>query len=324
MIQARHLVLLALVLLGGVLRTPADKPDEFLMPRMQQNTYLSHAVDPIQFGFTSEQTTNGLSLVHARATLAPNQTARIHLSGGQIPVVRVRGRSQRMKTAALLDTSMPVSWMEFSISQKFAADFLGTEDHKIQYHGTYNIGDASAYAAVVPAIHIESVRIGNAPLFVRMAIGSIGPLARGITSPDIGLVIGYDLLQELEYIQFNSQSQLLQLSSTTPYTPDPEWLMTEAKIVAVKNQGLAVEGAILGQPTPIVLDFAGDYHFSRGDVKVSVTKQISLGDVVFRKVPTLILPTYDAPPRAGRRMLDEYIVTVCPKKGVVYFERFPE
>ena len=59
-------------------------------------------------------------------------------------------------------------------------------------------------------------------------------------------------------------------------------------------------------------------------MKVNMTKQVSLGDVVFRKVPTLLLPTYNAPARAGRRMLENYLITICPKKGVVYFERFPE
>ena len=76
--------------------------------------------------------------------------------------------------------------------------------------------------------------------------------------------------------------------------------------------------------TPIILDVAGDYHFARGDVKVSSTKQVSMGDVVYRKVPTLLLPINHSPPRAGRKMLEKYIVTICPKAGVVYFERFPE
>lgn len=294
------------------------------MPRMQQNTYLSHAKDPAQFGFKTVRLANGLALQEARARLHPKQSARLQLSEKQIPLLTLRGRSQRMKTTALLDTSSPTSWMEFSTSQKFSATFLGTDDYKLPYIGNYNIGKTSAYAAVISTLRIESVRIENTPVYVRMATHSLGPLSRGITSPNIGAVLGYDVLKEFEFIQFNSHARMVELSSSEPYTPNPELLMTEAKIVEVKGQGLAIKGALLGAPIPVVLDFAGDYHFSRGDIKTKVTKQVSLGDVVFRKVPTLLLPTYDAPARAGRRMLENYIITVCPQKGVVYFERFPE
>ncbi|MDF7824911.1 hypothetical protein P4B35_12885 [Pontiellaceae bacterium B12227] len=323
MIQIRYLFTLTAACSIAV-PSAAEKQEEFIMPRMQQNTYLSHAKDPAQFGFRTTQTANGTLLQDANARLHRGQTVQLQLSEKQIPVFTLRGRSQRMKTMALLDTSSPTSWMEFSTSQKFAATFLGTDSYKLPYNGKYNIGKASAYAAVISTLRIDSLRIENTPVYVRMALHSLGPLARGITSPDIGAVIGYDVLKEFEYIQFNSHDRTLELSSTDAYTPNAELLMSEAKIVTLKDHGLAVEGALLGEPAPIVLDFAGDYHFSRGDVKVNVTKQISLGDVVFRKVPTLLLPTYDAPPRAGRRLLENYIITICPKKSVVYFERFPE
>ena len=100
--------------------------------------------------------------------------------------------------------------------------------------------------------------------------------------------------------------------------------MATAKIKRQQSFGLAVEGAIFGKPTPIILDVAGDYNFARGDVKVSVTKQVSIGDIVYRKVPTLLLPVNSSPQRAGRKMLENYIVTVCGKKGVVYFEQVPQ
>lgn len=315
-------VLIAAFLVGGALCASAQ--NEFIMPQMQQNTYLSHTKEPEQFGFRTIELEEGLVLHDAQARLHPNQTASIKLSEGQIPVINIRGHARRIYTTALIDTSSPTSWMEFSTSQKFNAVFLGYDSNTIPYTGTYNTGDASAFAAVVSRIQIDTLLIENTPLYVRMATHSLGPLARGITAPTIGSVLGYDVLQEFEYIRFNSLDRLLELSSTEPYVPNEPLLMTTAKIVAVKNHGLAIEGSLQGKPEPIVLDFAGDYFFSRGDMKVKITKQVSLGDVVFRKVPTLVLPTYDAPARAGRRMLEEYIITICPRKGVVYFERFPE
>ncbi|MEI6891712.1 MAG: hypothetical protein V5783_06020 [Pontiella sp.] len=294
------------------------------MPRMQQNTYLSHAQDPATFGFKTEKRTRGRDLTKAYVQLRPEQSAQLKLSEMQIPLFTLRSRSQRMKTNALLDPSSPDSWMEFTTSQRFSAIFLGTDHYKLPYRGIYNIGRASAYAAVIPTLRIESIRLDHCPIYVRMATHSLGPLSRGITSPNIGAVLGYDVLKMFEFIQFNPYTRRVKLSTTEPYEPNPELLMTIAKIVDVPLQGLVVEGAVLGTPTPVVLDFAGDYHFSRGDVKVNITKQVSLGDVVFRQVPTLLLPTHHAPARAGRRMLENYIITVCPQKGVVYFEEFPE
>jgi len=38
-------------------------------------------------------------------------------------------------------------------------------------------------------------------------------------------------------------------------------------------------------------------------------------------VPTTVLAVQDLYPRAGRKLLAKYVVTVCPRNGVVYFER---
>lgn len=324
MIQIRHLSIpLAAFIVGCTVCVLAQK--EFIMPQMQQSTYLSHTKEPELFGFRTVELETGLALHDAHARLHPNQMARIKLTERQIPLIKIQGHARRIHTTALLDTSSPTSWMEFSTSQKFKAVFLGTDAYKIPYTGTYNTGGAAAYAAVISTIRIDNtLQLENTPLYVRMATHSLGPLVRGIISPNIGAVLGYDVLKEFEYLRFNPREQLIELSSMQPYSPKDELLMTTAKIVPVKNHGLAIAGRLLGKPEAIILDFAGDYHFSRGDVKVSITKQVDLGDVVFRNVPTLVLPMYDAPARAGRRMLDDYIITICPKKGVVYFERFPE
>ncbi|MEA2069322.1 MAG: hypothetical protein U9P12_08985 [Verrucomicrobiota bacterium] len=301
----------------------AGSDEEFSMPTMQQNTYLSHSKQPQYFGFEAFPVKDGINF-RGNARLHANHMATSRFKKGGIPVIEVRGRSTRMKLNMLLDTSSLDSWMEFATSQEFEATFLGIDDDNIPYRGGYNTGGVEAYAAVVRQLRIEQLFIENVPLYVRMAMNSLGPLERGIRKPKVEGILGYDNLKNFEYVQFDFDAEAVHFSSSIPYLPHQDLLMAEAKIVGLQNYGLAVQGAIFGKPTPIILDVAGDYHFARGDVKVSSTKQVSMGDVVYRKVPTLLLPINNSPPRAGRKMLEKYIVTICPKAGVVYFERFPE
>lgn len=297
--------------------------DEFVMPRMQQNTYLSHAKDPGMFGLEAVPTDDGLTYAgHAR--LKPNRVGTLFFDKAPLPVITVGKNSGRLKMNALLDTSSPNSWVEFITSRGFDATFLGIDGETMPYGGAYNTGGVPAYAAVIPHLKMDTIQIENAPFYVRMAMHSLGPLARGIVVPEVESVFGYDLLATFEYIRFDFKSDTVRFSSTKPYEPEQNFLMTAAKIVEVAGHGLAIQGAISGVPAPIILDVAGDYHFARGDVKMKITKQVDLGDVVYRQAPTLLLPTHESPARAGRKMLEPYVVTIAPKKGVVYFERIPE
>lgn len=316
-------LLLVALFFGCATDSSKNSGEESILPEMQQNTYLSHAKMPQQYGFSVYPTKEGL-LMRGKARLHPNHMAGVNFVKGQIPVIEMHGRAKRMKMNALLDTSSPSSWVEFNTSQEFEAVFMGMDEQHFPYRGGYNTGNAPGYAAVISQMRIDQLMIENIPVYVRMAMNSLGPLARGIKVPGVDAVIGYDILSTFEYIQFDFDSEVVKFSSTIPYLPHQDLLMTKAKIKSLNGYGLAVDGAIFGEPTPIILDFAGDYHFARGDIKVSQTRQVSIGDVVYRKVPTLLLPINNTPPRAGRKMLEKYIITICPKLNIVYFERIPE
>ncbi|MDZ8119397.1 hypothetical protein [Pontiella agarivorans] len=320
MVPRPQTILAAALLLAGKL--PAS--EEFVLPRMQRNVYLSHAKPAEQFGLKTVEGEKGPTYAGS-AKIIPEQPATIAFETGPIPVIRVSGTTAFDPMNALLDTGSPVSWMEFGTAQKFDAVFLGSRRDPMVYTGNLNTGKVPGYAAAVPVMKMGYIDVQNTPLYVRMAMNSLGPLARGIAAPRIDAVFGYDLLKNFEYIHFDFQKREVCFSSTDIYVPDTDLLMSICSMVKVPEGGLAVEGSISGIPTPVILDVAGDFHFSRGEVKVHLTRQVSLGDVVWRKVPTLLLPPGEKRmPRAGRRMLERYTVTVCPKKGVVYFERLPE
>lgn len=312
--------LLFTVLLAGCNSPEKDDNKQRILSENEQKAFLSRAKQPQRFGFSVYPTSDGNLSVNGSARLHPLHVASANFAG-RAPVIKMRGKAGRMKMKALLDTSSPTSWMEYSTAMKFDAFPLGVDEQVFPYQGGYDIGNVNAFAAVVTQLRVDQLCIEDIPLFVRMAANSLGPLNRGVYNPKIGAVIGYDVLGNFEYIHIDLVAGTVDFSATTPYTPNENLLMTEARIVPAANSGLAVEGSIFGEKTPIVLDIAGNYHFENSTADASITRQVSLGDVVYVKVPTRLPVTHNLPPRAGRLMLEKYIITICPKKGVVYFER---
>lgn len=320
-LKTLSILLLSCLTLSGCLTNDEPQAD-ITMPQMQQNTYLSHAKPPQQFGFSVFPVDGGIAYAGS-ARLHPNHFALEKMVRDDIPIIKMRGRSKRNKMNVLIDTSSPSSWLEFSKSQKFDAYFLGTNDEVIPYRGGYNTGGQNAYAGVVTQLRVDSLFMENVPFYIRMASGSLGPLARGIRTPAIDAIMGHDNLRTFEYIQFNLRNNTIKFSSTKPYIPHDELLIAMARIVNLPGYGLAVKGYVEGEQTPIILDLAGNFGFARGDVKTKITREVDIDLLTFDQVPTLLLPIHDSPPRIGRKLLAPYIITVSNGDGVVYFERPP-
>ncbi len=314
------LLLFSLVLMGCVSKNGEQKDEP--LSGTQQEMCLSHARPPQQFGFSIYAVKGGMAYA-GRGRLHPNHFTSADMIEENIPVIKMRGRSKRNRMNALVDTSSPVSWMEFSTSQKFNAFFLGINDMVLPYRGSYNTGGINAYAGVVTQMRIDNLFIENIPFYIRMSQGSLGPLARGIREPKIDAIVGYDNLRSFEYVQFDLQNNVINFSASQPYTPNPDLLADIARIVKAPGHGLAVEGRIDGQPTPVILDFAGGFSLARGDIKVATTRSVQIGHLSFQDVPTLVLPVHSAPPRVGRKLLAPYLVTICNNEGMVYFEQLP-
>lgn len=311
--------MLSSVVLSGCLSLDGPK-NEKPLSETQQEMILSHARPPQQFGFSIFSAQEGLAYAGS-GRLHPNHFTSAKMLTENVPVIKMRGKSKRNTMNALVDISSPVSWLEFSTSQDFSAYLLGINDEVIPYRGGFNTGGIKAYAAVITQVRIDNLFIENIPFYIRMASGSLGPLTRGIKKPNIDAIIGYDNLNSFEYIQFDLQNHVINFSASTPYTPNTKALLDIARIVKAPGHGLAIEGKIDAYPTPIILDFAGDFSLARGDIKVSITRSVEMGHLVVSDVPTLILPVHDAPPRVGRKLLSPYLITICNREGLVYFEQ---
>ena len=316
------ILMLSTLTLAGCLSNNGEPPKDKPLSKTRIEKCLSHPRPPQQYGFSIYPVEGGMAYA-GQGRLHPNHLTSAEMLEENIPVIIMRGRSPRNKLNALIDISSPVSWMEFSVSQDFTAYFMGINDHVLPYRGNYNTGGVPAFAAVVTQMRIDNFFIENIPFYIRMAEGSLGPLARGIREPEIDAIVGYDNLRSFEYIQYDLQNNTIGFSATTPFSPTEGLESEVVKIVKVPGHGLAVEGKIDDQSLPIILDFAADYSLARGDVKVATTRLVHIGEIELKEVPTLVLPVHDSPPRVGRKVLAPYIVTICNKKGVVYFEKLP-
>jgi len=325
--QALPFLALATLLLAGSAAAKKKKaPKDSPLPKTQQEHFLSKTTMPQQFGYSIYRVRGGGIGCSGEAHLHPNHKVSVKFLEKGIPAIKIQGSSRRNKVNVLLDTSSPLSWIEFSASQKLSVYFLGIDGKAIPYRGSYNTGGVNAYLGAVKQMRIDQLFMESVPFYVRMSMGSLGPLARGIKEPEIDAIMGYDNLRTFEYIQFDLKNNTVAFSSTTPFDPpsEEENGVYSAKIIPSRSYGLVVEGTVNDEKSPMIIDLAGNFGFARGDIKVAVTPAIELGSLEILEAPTLVLPLHDSPPRVGRKLLEPYLITICNKKGLVYFEKLSE
>ncbi|MBN2704663.1 MAG: hypothetical protein JXR23_10680 [Pontiellaceae bacterium] len=315
--------LLLTALLAGCVSTEKGT-EETLLTLEEQELALKKTKAPQQANY-AVYSLQGTLAVNAEPRLHPNHRAELPYLADRAPVVAAQGKSSRAKLNVLIDPSSAASWIEFNKAQALDAYFLELDGVYIPYPDPVAVG-ADSFAATVSQLRFDLFFMEDVAFFVRMAKNNLGQFSRGIKDPQVHAVLGYDMLKVFEYIQFDAQGKKVVFSATTPYTPNAGRLVGQAQILnnllnTTANPGLIVKGSIDGEETPIMLDFAGDYFFRRGDVSTPVTELVSMGEIAQFDVPTISGTFTDLMPRAGNRMLEKYLVTVCPLKGVVYFER---
>jgi hypothetical protein len=313
--------LLLLLLPAGCTSTGTQTDAEQLMGQREQNLLLAKARPLQEFGL-SPSFPYGNQLLYLGATLLETEQSAIRsFEPGQMPLIQLEGASPRKQMTVLLDTAANASWMQYSSAAENGVIFLQNDGRAIPYLGKTGPNGASAFAGIIPLLKIDQLTLNKTPFYIRMARGTMQPATYTPSAPRVDAVLGYDNLRQFRFIQFDISRGTVRMSTSTRYTPSEERLIGTAGISTLCRDSLAVDGSVFGTPTPIVLDFAGDFAFARGDTRAPVTQQLELGEVVFVKVPTTVLAVQDKFPRAGRQLLKQYIVTICPRQGVVYFER---
>ncbi|HBO87997.1 MAG: hypothetical protein ACJZ85_00335 [Pontiellaceae bacterium] len=315
----RYLIFCLSVLLLAGCKTPVGPAKETKLTEKQQKAFLSKSKPARHFGYQVFPIARNEVGMRGSARLHPNHRAVVPMEK-KLPVIEIAGRNYRDPAYALIDTASPNSWMEFNYSLYINTDFLCFREKNIPYRGSYNTGGVPAYAAIAYQLRIGQLFIEDMPLYIRMATGSLGIQARNIESPPLRAVLGYDLLKLFSYVQFNFINGTIDFDTMHSFVPNKNWLLAKTSILDKEDEGLVIEGALFGKETEFILDLAGDYHLAHANADGMPARQLSLGELVFRKVPQASLPS-QALPRLGRYLLTDLIITICPQEGTVYFER---
>jgi hypothetical protein len=298
------------VLLTAGCKTTETKPVSW----KEQSAYMAKVRDPQIYGFSIYQTPAGIEY-RGGSRLHPNQTRILpmELEEPIRPVVKLRGKIGE-GIPMLLDFTLNTGWMEFELAQSLGAVPLGEGSAQLvkmpneEYPGCLS---------VVPTVRFGQVFMENALVYVRMANGPLGTVARGIEKPEIKGVVGWELLKKFAQIRLDYPGKQIVLSTAeTAYMPNPSLLV--AKVPLVKYAGAcAVRGTVDGKERLILIDPAGDFEAATdGAAAVSF---IQLSDGLVFSAP--VVTNSPGGTRIGARLLQSYTVTICPQAGTVYFEK---
>jgi hypothetical protein len=280
----------------------------------EQSAYLAKVRDPRIYGYSIYQTPRGIEY-RGGVRLHSNQGAELAMKADEPlrPVVMLRHGEFGIKSPVLLDFSTSACWLEFDLAQKLGAIPVSEREAQLvklpgdEFAGCFSI---------VQTMRFNQLFIELPPVYVRMAHGPLGPLARGIEKPELKGVIGWEVLKKFEQIQLDySKARVLLSTGKTAFMSDPA--LHIAKLPLVKHAGVcAVRGILNGKESLIIIDPAGDFEIAT-DGAAAVSVQLD-ADLLF-SAPAVA----DSPggTRIGARLLKNYKVTICPQAGEVYFEK---
>jgi len=298
------------VLLASGCKTTETKPVTW----NEQQSYMAKVKDPRQFGYSIYQTPAGIDY-RGGSRLHPHQTAELSMKAEEPlrPVVMLRGKFG-IESPLLFDFTASASWMEFDLAQTFGAQPVGESSVVLVKTPGEEIAGC---LSVVPTLRLDQLYIENPLVYVRLANGPLGSLARGIEKPELKGVMGWDLLKKFGQVRLDYPGKRMVFSTTeTAYVPNPAFLV--AKIPLVKQAGACVvRGAVDGKAGLILIDPAGDFEVATDGAAAVSFVELDAG-LIFSAPAVSNSP---GGTRIGARLLQSYTVTVCPQAGVIYFEK---
>ena len=279
----------------------------------EQKAYVNKARDPRIFGLGIYQTPDGPQ-IRGGGRLHPAQSAALPMLAKEPlrPMVHMNGNFG-VQWPVVLDCTASMSWMEFEAARKAGARAVG-EQGKPQL--TARPGDEfPACLSLISSLRLGQLFVENPLVYVRLANGPLGSASRGIEEPVAKGVIGWDVLQKMEQIQFLYSAGYVVLKTTETYEPNPAQVVAELPLV--KHAGACVvRGTVDGENGLILIDPAGDFEVAvpsgRGVSLLQLGEKFSVSNPAVSVSPGGV--------RIGARLLQNYRVTICPQAGTLYFE----
>ena len=279
----------------------------------EQQAYLKQVRDPRVFGMRVHQTPGGME-VRGGGRLHNWQSELLDMQTTEPfrPVVRLVGNFG-VEWPVLLDLTSSRTWFEYRVARKLKAQPVSEGDPlMVRLPGE----EGMACLSTTSALRLGQLHIGHPLMYVRLASNSMGPMARDIAVPELKGVIGWDLLGKLDRIQFFYTSGKVLLSTVEElYEPHPELLVATLPMVK-RSGGCMVRGTVDGKEMLIAIDPAGDFE-------VATPQGTAVSSIQIGKELAISAPISVSSPggvRIGARFLQDYLVTVCPKKNLIFLE----
>jgi len=278
----------------------------------KQQMYLQRVSDPRIFGLNIYETPSGPQ-IRGGGRLHPGkaEALKMDVEDPYRPVVGLRGNFG-IEWPVLLDLTASMSCMEFDTARKAGVRPIGEQGRPqlLKKAGE----EVTSCVSLFPSLRLGQLAVENPLVHVRFANGPLGRMARGIDEPVLRGVIGWNVLEKMAQIQFLYSIGKVVLKTTETYTPNPGLQLAELQLV--KHVGAcAVRGVVNGKAELILLDPAGDFEVAANGSISSLKLSAGLSFESPQVAPS------PGGVRVGARLLENYRVTVCPTKGVVYFER---
>lgn len=305
-----------LFLLAGCKTTEVREPQPISW--RQQQDYSKKVRDPRIFGLGIYDTPTGPQ-IRGGGRVHPGQIEMLEMLTEEEetlrPVVNLHGNFG-VQWPVLLDVTMASSWFEFDTAQAVGARPVseGSKVQLIHLPGE----EISACFSLIPSVRLGQLFIENALVYVRLANGPLGSVARDIVEPEIKGVVGWDLLQNLEQIQFLYSIGQIVLVTSEAYEPNPNLLVAQLPLVE-RAGACVVRGTVDGQSGVILIDPSGDFEVATGSGRA--VSLVQLGTNLTFSNPQVSRSTGGV--RMGAQLLKNYQVTICPLAGLVYFETQP-
>lgn len=307
--QILFLLSAALLIVAGCKTTEPEKT--IPVSWEEQQVFLKRVSDPRIFGLNIYETPSGPQ-IRGGGRLHPEQAEALPMQVEEPlrPVVSLHGNFG-VQWPILLDLTAANSHMEFNTARKVRARPIGEQGRPqlVRRPGE----EVTSCVALIPSLRLGQLFVENPLVFVRFENGPMGSLARGIDEPVLRGVVGWNVLEKLEQIQFLYSIGQIVLKTTEPYVPNPNLLVAELPLVEHAG-ACAVRGTVDGKRSLILIDPAGDFEVAAGGAVSSLTlgRQLTFSNPEVSESPGGV--------RIGARVLQNYRVTVCPQAGVVYFE----
>lgn len=300
----------AALLFAGCKTTEEVKPVTW----KEQSAYLAKVQDPRYYGYNIYDTPGGIDY-RGGCRLHRNQIAEI-LMGPESPLFpagMLPGKFGK-ESAWLFDFSASTSWLEFDLATSLGARPVSEgKAQLVKIAGD----DTPGCLSIIPTLRLDQLYIENPLVYVRLDNGPLGAPARGIETPMIKGVLGWDILKKLEQVVLDYPGKRMVISTAeVSYEPNPALLA--AAVPLVKHAGACVvQGIVDGQKKMIVIDPAGDFEVATDGA--SAVGTIQLGQDLVISSPTVSVSPGGT--RIGARLLQNYTLAVCPQEGLVYFEK---